>query len=152
MQFYIPEISDEIRLLADWQFGLYDEERNASLGRFLNVGFPSRIGQTRSDPPVPVIIPAGTILIIDRVYIRKGHRDFSSITFRWKDASNPAYYEDCVDYGHIMIDGVSTRYDYRIHGKISPLVHPSYKARYPKEPIRFWAKLKDVNKIEYEKV
>lgn len=30
------------------------------------------------------IIPKGTILEVDRIYIRKGARDFSSVTFKWQ--------------------------------------------------------------------
>jgi len=141
MQFYIPEISDEIRLLADWQFDLYNEERNTSLNKFLNIGFlaPS---WGRTDPPVPVVIPAGTILVIDRVYIRKGQSDFSSITFRWKGASNPSYMKTCDDYSVLVARGTAT----------TPTIYGTRQVKVPKEQIRFWAKLEDVNRIEYEKV
>lgn len=146
MQFYIPEISDEVRLLKDWQFRLYNESRNESLDKFLKVGFPPRSSQ--KDPPILVTIPAGTVLIIDRVYIRKGQTDFSSITFRWKGASNPAYFETREDYGHVIINGVKVSRDWRLH---KGMPNPTYQAKVPKEQIRFWAKLKDVNEIECEK-
>jgi len=142
MQFYIPEISDEIRLLADWQFNLHNEERNTSLSKFLNVGFPPVNWQTRNDPPVLVVIPAGTILVIDRVYIRKGQSDFSSITFRWKGASNPSYMKERADYSVLIARGTAT----------TPTTYGTRQVKVPKEQIRFWAKLDDVNKIEYEKV
>jgi len=140
MQFYIPEISDEIRLLADWQFDLYNESRNDSLEKFLKVGFPQRI--FHNNPTIPVVIPAGTILIIDRVYIRKGQSDFSSITFRWKGASNPSYMEEMTDYRNLLAAGTKT----------TPAIYGKKQVKFPKVPIRFWAKLEDVNRIEYEKV
>lgn len=56
---------------------------------------------------VPVTWPKGTVLKIDRIYIRKGLEDFSSLTFTTKP------------------EGM-------------------------KKQVRFWAKLADVNKIEFE--
>lgn len=140
MKFYIPEISDEIRLLTDWTFNLHNESRNESLDTFLKVGFPPRNWQT-PDVPVPVTIPAGTVLVIDRVYIRKGQGDFSSITFRWKGASNPGRFEERDDYRTTVIPGTRT----------TPTVYGKKQVKVPKQPIRFWAKLKDVNEIECER-
>ena len=140
MKFYIPEIGDEIRLLTDWTFNLHNESRNESLDKFLMVGFPPR--SWNNDPPVPVTIPAGTILIIDRVYIRKGQGDFSSITFRWKGASNPGGFEEADDYRVIVTPGTRT----------TPTVYGKKQVKVPKQPIRFWAKLTDVNEIECERV
>jgi hypothetical protein len=58
-----------------------------------------------------VTIPKDTILTVDRVYIRKGVSDFSSLTFRIpKDKNKKNIYAG----------------------------------------VRFWAKLSDVNKIEFE--
>lgn len=34
---------------------------------------------------IPVIIPEGTTIIVDRIYVRKGKSDYSSVTFRVKD-------------------------------------------------------------------
>jgi hypothetical protein len=58
-----------------------------------------------------VTIPIDTILTVDRVYIRKGVSDFSSLTFRIPKDKNKK---------HIYAG------------------------------VRFWAKLSDVNKIEFE--
>ncbi len=71
---------------------------------------------------LPVTIPAGTILAIDRIYIRKGSSDFSSITFYAKNL-----------------------------GEIEKMVDKWNKPKKAKrKALRFWAKLSDVNTIEFE--
>lgn len=126
MKLYIPENGDSIKLTADWTFDLYNEDRNSSL--------MEKIGDVRRTisywspeyGAIPCTIPAGAVLKIDRVYIRKGSKEYSSITFLWKGESLPAKLEQYWEGGE------------------------SYKV--PRQPIRFWAKLKDVNNIEFEKV
>lgn len=63
---------------------------------------------------LPITFPAGTVLKVDRIYIRKGSSDFSSISF-WA------------------------------HGLPTPL------GKKPKAA-RFWAKLQECNKIQFELV
>jgi len=63
-----------------------------------------------ADRGTPVTLKAGQALSIDRVYIRRGASDFSSITFNYLGA-------------------------------------PKGSGR-----VRFWAKLADVNMIEFEQV
>lgn len=134
MNFYVPEISDEFRLLSDWTFDLYNESRNSSLMKFTN---DSRKASCINLTSLPCIIPAGSVLKIDRVYIRKGQKDFSSITFMWKGMHNPAHeYESNVTHWN----GSGTA------------IKSTYMIQKPKESIRFWAKLKDTNRIEFEKL
>lgn len=71
---------------------------------------------------IPVTLPAGTILAIDRIYIRKGSKDFSSITFFAKNL-----------------------------GKVVTTNRYSTKAK-TKTAFRFWSKLHDCNKIMFEKI
>ena len=124
MKLYIPVNGDEIKLQADWTFDLYNEDRNSSL--------MEKIGDVRKVTwgggnygSIPCTIPAGAVLKIDRVYIRKGNKEYSSITFLWKGESLPAKLEQYWEGGE------------------------TYKV--PRQPIRFWAKLGDVNNIEFEK-
>jgi hypothetical protein len=63
---------------------------------------------------------------VDRIYIRKGNKEYSSITFLWKGEALPSKMEQ-----------------YKPGGEF-------YKI--PRIPIRFWAKLSDVNNIEFDKV
>jgi hypothetical protein len=127
MKFYIPELGDQIKLLEDWTFDLYLERRNQTLLKKLGwmpahrydayidpisgkeidpwARDPVTHDRLNVNPKTTHILPEGTILKIDRIYIRAGQEDFSSITFR-----------------------------------------------IPLQKIRFWAKLKDVNQIKYEKI
>lgn len=142
MNFYVPEIKDQIVLTEDWAFTLHAEERNSDLamhfgwkyswennpnppagltGNFLDVWTDIEtlnISQTE----LQVTLPKGTILQIDRIYIRKGNKDFSSITFFAKNL------------GSVVRDNfMSTK-------------------KTNKKALRFWAKLEECNKIQYEKV
>jgi hypothetical protein len=146
-RFYIPELGDEIVLSKDWKFRLFSESRNSGLfdrlgivtvreslygplskiavehERILSLGykFDTELvnnywgdGQAYCNTYYhEVILPKGTILKVDRIYIRKGQDDYSSLTF--------------------FITG-------------SP--HPMLSDKKgPKR--RFWAKLADVNDIEF---
>jgi len=71
-----------------------------------------------------VTIPAGTILKVDRIYIRKGSKDYSSITF----------------FANMPAVELVRRQNFK---KIK-------KER--KKAIRFWAKLSECNEIEFEKI
>lgn len=77
-------------------------------------------------PTVSVTLPAGTLLKIDRIYIRKGSSDFSSITFYAKGL------------GEVMVS--SNRWT------VNSLKTTKRKAQ------RFWAKLADCNQIQFERV
>jgi hypothetical protein len=67
-----------------------------------------------------VSLPAGTVLAVDRIYIRKGSSDFSSITFYAKGLGESE---------------IKNRWSGRT---------TKWKAQ------RFWAKLADCNQIEFE--
>lgn len=122
---YIPQLRDKIRLTSDWTFMLYDERRNESLhddqwrekARLYN----TEMWQRRNDGDIthdqwyaqrmlsePYTWPAGTVLSIDRIYIKNGLTDYNSVTFRLVDKK--------------------------------------------RKGIRFWAKLDDVNKLQFEPV
>jgi len=70
---------------------------------------------------IQITIPKGTILQIDRIYIRKGASDYSSITFYAKNL-----------------------------GEINTSTGYYTKKKIKKSSLRFWAKLIDCNKIKFE--
>lgn len=123
---YIPDIGESITLAEDWTFKLRYETRNkttlVAIGarstgwrtwvRPNGIPLTTPYGQT-SLPYETVTLPAGTVLKVDRVYIRKGNAEFSSITF-------------------IITKDSGAAVDKKLHGK------------------RFWAKLPEVNTIEFE--
>lgn len=105
MKLYIPALGDHLKLTAPWTFSLYAEYRNESL--FSHLGLPFARGYGRNLPKTHVTLSTGTELGIDRIYIRRGNKEFDSITFN--------------------------------------LLGVKGKGR-----VRFWAKLSDVNTIEFE--
>lgn len=114
MKLYIPALGDHLRLTAPWTFKLYTEYRNETLFKHLGLEQPThRYGQLIG---VPVTLDAGTELGIDRIYIRRGNKEFDSITFNLLGAKMTKGY-----FGS-------------------------------KSRVRFWAKLRDVNTIEFDSV
>ena len=108
MKLYVPELGDQIKLTSDWSFKLISEHRNTTLIDYFFGESYWKKNALHGDKLLDATLPKDTILTIDRVYIRKGATDYSSITFR-TDLLN-------------------------------------------KKSIRFFAKLDDCNKIEFEHV
>lgn len=138
MKLFIPEIGTDIVLSEDWTFNLYNERRNAITcvmsGFKENAKEFDRINREKRENgeiswedfwsleySEPLTLPRGTRLRVDRVYIRKGASDFSSVTFRIMSCP--------LKFLTLEKDGGT---------------FPKYQHR------RFWAKLDDVNKIEFE--
>ena len=83
MNLYIPEIGDRFKLESDWTFTLHSERRNTELFRELGL-IESGLSwgeERKSMKDTKVTFKAGTILQVDRIYIRKGADLYSSITF-----------------------------------------------------------------------
>ena len=136
MRFYVPEIGDQLRLTADWTFGLYNEDRNSSLMEF--IGDTRTVEYYNTYGSIPCTIPAGSILKVDRIYIRKGKGDYSSLTFLWKDMRvKPKIVDRKITHHY----GLGIPPDTKI-----------IQEKIPARPVRFWAKLDDVNKIEFDPV
>src|SRR5271166_2357082 len=113
MRLYVPEIGDKLLLSDDWSFPLHDEYRNSSLLSLIVPNYEEvqhRNWQARRfDETYTCVMPAGTELIVARIYIRNGASNYSSLTFR-----------------------------------IGACEHKAWRKK------RFWAKLRDVNQIEFE--
>ena len=113
MKLYVPEIGDRLELTTDWSFKLHFESRNKKL--------LERFGHTfawsqKSSDGLDVTLRKGVVLKVDRVYIRQGMEDFSSITFYAEFPGEPT--------------------------KTGAFGKP--------DSARFWAKLSDCNKIEFD--
>jgi hypothetical protein len=92
MRLFIPEIGTKLKLTQDWTFPLHFETRNK--GAFEKLGIPF-VGDKRrygwfgdATQANPVSLPKETLLIVDRIYIRKGTTydggslsQFSSLSF-----------------------------------------------------------------------
>ena len=100
MNLYIPELGTVLVLAKDWTFHVENEKRNAGLavvmgrkadkdsyywpfGSTDNPFIEGRWGGRQQVPvdPGPYTFPKGTELVVDRIYIRKGNEEFSSVTF-----------------------------------------------------------------------
>jgi hypothetical protein len=180
MKLYVPEIGDHLRLTKDWHFTLYGERRNESLAKIFGfsrykwdqliedskieseperkyiVNYPESTGfsyrsyeerqaankKAEDESPsyqaylkaykewmsraeklavktIDIVLPKGTVLAVDRIYIRKGVSDYSSISFWTKGLG------ECE---------IKNRW--------------SSKTKWKSQ--RFWAKLSDCNKIEFD--
>ena len=131
MKLFIPTIGTRIQLTRDWTFTLICEHRNDGLGIMVGKAKPdgywwadwgtgenngrkiSEWGEAKGT----VTLPQGIILTCDRIYIRKGVKNFDSVSF-WLN-SNP---------------------DLKFGGTEIPIA----------KKVRFFAKLNDVNEIEFE--
>lgn len=83
MQLYIPPLGSSLVLSKNWTFKLNHEYRNELA--FVHFDMKMKRGRysylEKMLPPENVVLPKGTVLKIERIYIRKGNDDFDSITF-----------------------------------------------------------------------
>jgi hypothetical protein len=113
MKMYVPACGDFITLKKDWAFKLYHEGRNDKLWEQETGEDFYRHWREPTPPPIEVKIKKGTLLEIDRVYIRQHAKIATSDEDNYDSLSFKKYDEK---------------------GKT----------------IRFWAKLSDVNTIEFD--
>jgi hypothetical protein len=86
---FIPELGSRLKLSKDWSFTLHPEHRNLAmyteaeqeLQNRLRYNDPNR-REVLAQLQRTVKLPKGTVLQVDRIYIRAGAKDFSSVTFR----------------------------------------------------------------------
>lgn len=89
VKLFVPAVGDALRLEADWTFKLVQERRNSSLMDVFGIEWRARSPEYRSSgyPRDDVTLPKGTVLAVDRVYVRSdksGWGDsskFNSLTF-----------------------------------------------------------------------
>jgi hypothetical protein len=85
MKFFIPTIGTKIRLIYKWEFRLFKERRNRTLLQ----------AKKLIDPELPYYyplysetngyhltsLPEGSVLTVDRIYVRKGAPEYDSVSF-----------------------------------------------------------------------
>lgn len=161
MKLFIPEIGTKLKLASDWTFRLFKESRNYDIWAALDLSNSpdyrtdlmrqaaldaelqelegldrstmtreqhDRIAELRqirrqqSYLSAEICLPAETVLTVDRIYIRKGSSDYSSLSFH-------------------------------IHSTPRPELTPIRQGgTYDRSRRRFWAKLEDVNRVEFQPV
>lgn len=88
---YIPTIGDSFTLAEDWTFTLHDEYRNTDMRSIIEGEAFQQLVLRHNWKDVQVTLPKGSVLKVDRIYIRKGVGDYDSITFWLTDCPNKAW-------------------------------------------------------------
>jgi len=135
MKLWIPKIKDQIRLTEDWEFPLFRERRNDSMTTRIKPTLGLAIGNQRVEESIGCCLLSGTVLQIDRVYIRSGSSSaWDSITFYVKfspgDKDKPRHIKQLQRW---------SRCEY------TPVVVDPEPQKL--KGARFWAKLSSVNEV-----
>lgn len=88
---FIPTIGTRLTVNQPWTFDLYPEYRNHNLRHavgIINDG-ASKWVRSNDQKEESVTLPTGTVLVVDRVYVRKGMSNFDSVTFNIPKKDNP---------------------------------------------------------------
>lgn len=148
---YVPTIGDEITLASAWTFGLYYEYRNEAMINFTFPGaqfvwrdmvLPSGEKPSYGSKIADVELPLGAVLKVDRIYIRKGGpmmKEFDSVSFILQSIPKKELAIEQIRDNYVQ-DGLDNKG--HVKWKIEKKVTIRKKAR-------FWAKLRDVNRIEF---
>jgi len=88
MKAFIPELGSELKVEKDWTFELYLEHRNSDValadGRNTSYSWQNELDSYSRT------LPAGTKLEVDRIYVRKGLKEFSSVTLKIIETTDQA--------------------------------------------------------------
>ena len=134
MKFNIPELGTKITLAEDWSFPLHHEYRNSTLLEI--IGQPYSWSR-QDNVSTLVTLPKGTLLTVDRIYIRKGAKEFSSLTFLMPKRKT--------DKKTVTRTAVAL-------GGPNHLERTDYQVVMPGRAVRFWVKLADANAMQFEEV
>jgi len=82
MRMFIPTVGTEFKLSEDWVFDLFHEYRNEKLMEHFKLLERSESGYSvyNSRESTEVTLPKGTIIKIDRIYVKKGNGAYDSVT------------------------------------------------------------------------
>ena len=131
---YIPSIGDQIELTKEFLFPLHQERRNwkfinqlpekvrDEFNRKIDSIIERRINKEidyseaynlQQNVTVEERLPAGAILTVDRIYVRKGMAAFDSITFNVPKKQNPGDL-----YGRFWMKlADANRIEFKTHGE-----------------------------------
>ncbi len=143
---HVPAIGELLTLAKVWKFGLLPEYRNGTLFDYLDIEMPVlKYGSKRTT--IPVSLPKGSVLRVDRIYIRKGAKDFDSLTFMLVGKSTEPYeFERAVhEFAPIDPSKLFTTRNTEWDSPRQPIKTTMVKSRAPRKPVRFFASLADVN-------
>lgn len=119
---FIPACGDRITLTADWEFLLYLEHRNTKFAEARNLIQPLTGSRWTRDVwegesyrsgyrKVPASLPKGTVLEVDRVYLRQHSKsatdesnDFDSITWKVVGQKHGRFWTKLADANQIQFE------------------------------------------------
>ena len=84
----IPTVGTLLTLSRPWRFALHRERRNQKVWDILAGQLPdwySQFRRCRIEVYIPAVLPKGTVLSVDRIYIRQNMPKFDSVSFRIKE-------------------------------------------------------------------
>ena len=83
MRMRIPHLGSKFRLINTWSFWLHCEYRNKTMWNLTQVVPMQDIPwDCRKSNKTLIALPPGTMLTVDRIYIRKDQSNHDSITFK----------------------------------------------------------------------
>lgn len=80
MRMFIPTIGTEFKLSEDWTFDLYHEHRNEKLLEYFKIPRGQYGFYSGSSESTEVTLPKGTVIKVDRIYVKKGISEYDSVT------------------------------------------------------------------------
>lgn len=132
MKLFIPACGDRIKLVTSWTFALFLEHRNLKFADSRSLLKPGESGQytvfsgERYRSPIAirtVTLNAGTVLEVDRVYIRQTSKssksvdsDFDSLSFKVVGEKQSRFWAKLADVNEIDCELEST-YKQRVAAK-----------------------------------
>ena len=94
MRLFIPPLGTKLRLIKPWQFALLCEDRNKTLWDLIAYAPMHSITwqHQRSNLCTVTLLP-GDELTVDRIFIRKGSKQYDSVTFKGKVFVDGVYHK-----------------------------------------------------------
>lgn len=87
----IPTIGADLTLTQDWAFTLSDEYRNSDAYTLFTGTESDGPYHTQRRADVTIVLQRGSVLRVDRVYIRKNAGEFDSLTFNLVGSPKPEW-------------------------------------------------------------
>lgn len=90
--FFIPELGTKIKNPDDWTFSVIVDHRNMCLFEAENVPFPTKwTDPTFQKHAFNKTLPKDSIFQIDRIYVRKGAEEWSSVSLFILETTDPKF-------------------------------------------------------------
>lgn len=90
MKIWLPKCGDAVRLTKDWSFQLHEEYRNSEVWR-LQSGSAMGCQYRPVLNKISCMMPCGTELVFDRLYVRQDNDAYASVTFVIKEHQDDRY-------------------------------------------------------------